>query len=423
MSEERIEMVEDVFEEEIMEEETKTIYPCIALRGVSIFPNTVTHFDIGREKSIRALEKAMSKDKLLFVSTQKDENVLIPTFDDVYGIGTLVKIKQMLKIQGDAVRVLVEGLHRGAIDEVISEEEYMSCTIEPIMEELLEEDFSTEDKAAMRILHENFVKYVALSTHVNDDIVDKVVASGNPLVIVDKIASEMLISCSRKQTILEELDFSQRIQKLAAIVAEENEIAMVEKVLAKKVKESVDQNQKEYYLREKMKAIQEELGVNEDAGAEAAEWLKDLENLHLAEKTEEKVKKEINKFSKMMASSAEAAVVRNYVETILALPWNKASKVNVNLKKAEKILNEDHYGMEKVKERVLEYLAVVHLSKAIKGPILCLVGPPGVGKTSIARSIARASGREFVRMSLGVFVTRQKSEVTEEPISVLFRAV
>ena len=401
MSEERIEMVEDVFEEEIMEEETKTIYPCIALRGVSIFPNTVTHFDIGREKSIRALEKAMSKDKLLFVSTQKDENVLIPTFDDVYGIGTLVKIKQMLKIQGDAVRVLVEGLHRGAIDEVISEEEYMSCTIEPIMEELLEEDFSTEDKAAMRILHENFVKYVALSSHVNDDIVDKVVASGNPLVIVDKIASEMLISCSRKQTILEELDFSQRIQKLAAIVAEENEIAMVEKVLAKKVKESVDQNQKEYYLREKMKAIQEELGVNEDAGAEAAEWLKDLENLHLAEKTEEKVKKEINKFSKMMASSAEAAVVRNYVETILALPWNKASKVNVNLKKAEKILNEDHYGMEKVKERVLEYLAVVHLSKAIKGPILCLVGPPGVGKTSIARSIARASGREFVRMSLG----------------------
>ncbi|MBR3756230.1 MAG: endopeptidase La [Firmicutes bacterium] len=382
-------------------EESKTIYPCIALRGVSIFPNTVTHFDIGREKSIRALEKAMSKDKLLFVSTQKDENVLIPTFDDVYGIGTLVKIKQMLKIQGDAVRVLVEGIHRGAIDEVISEEDYMSCTIEPIEEKLLEDEFSTEDKAAMRILHENFVKYVALSSHVNDDIVDKVVSSGNPLIIVDKIASEMLISCSRKQSILEELNFSLRIQKLAAIVAEENEIAMVEKVLAKKVKESVDQNQKEYYLREKMKAIQEELGVNEDAGAEAAEWLQALEALHLTEKTEEKVKKEINKFSKMMASSAEAAVVRNYVETILALPWNKASKVNVNLKKAEKILNEDHYGMEKVKERVLEYLAVVHLSKGIKGPILCLVGPPGVGKTSIARSIARASGREFVRMSLG----------------------
>ena len=400
MSEERVEIIGEIGTEEIMEE-VKTVYPCIALRGVSIFPNTVTHFDVGREKSIRALEKAMAKDKLLFVSTQKDENVLIPTFDDVYEIGTFVKIKQMLKIQGDAVRVLVEGLHRGAIDEVISEDDYMSCTIVPIMETLFEEDFSAEDKAAMRILHDNFVQYVALSSHVNDDIVDKVVASGNPLIIVDKIASEMLISCSRKQSILEELNFSLRIQKLAAIVAEENEIAQVEKVLAKKVKESVDQNQKEYYLREKMKAIQEELGVNEDAGAEAAEWLKDLENLDLEEKTAEKVKKEINKFSKMMASSAEAAVVRNYVETILALPWNKASKVNVNLKKAERILNEDHYGMEKVKERVLEYLAVVHLSKAIKGPILCLVGPPGVGKTSIARSIARASGREFVRMSLG----------------------
>lgn len=402
MSEEQLLENQDLETEELEEiEEPKTVYPCIALRGVSIFPNTVTHFDIGREKSIRALEKAMSKDKLMFVSTQKDENVLIPTFEDVYAVGTLVKIKQMLKIQGDAVRVLVEGIYRAEIDEIISEEPSMSCSINEIAESVKLEDLSIEDKAAMRVLHEEFVQYVALSSHVNDDAVEKATSSGNPLVIVDKIANEMLISCARKQTVLEELDFSKRLEKLANIVAEENEIAAVEKTLAKKVKESVDQNQKEYYLREKMKAIQEELGVNEDAGAEAADWLKKLEELHLAEKTEEKVKKEISKFSKMMASSAEATVVRNYVETILALPWNDASKVNVNLKKAEKILNEDHYGMEKVKERVLEYLAVVHLSKAIKGPILCLVGPPGVGKTSIARSIARASGREFVRMSLG----------------------
>lgn len=387
--------------EEVIEEEQKTVYPCIALRGVSIFPHTVTHFDIGREKSIRALERAMAKDKTMFVSTQKDENVLIPTFDDVYSVGTVVRVKQMLKIQGDAVRVLVEGICRAEIDEVMSEEPYMSCSINEIHESVKLEDLSVEDKAAMRVLHEEFVQYVALSSHVNDDAVEKATSSGNPLFIVDKVANELLISCARKQSILEELDFSKRLEKLANLVAEENEIAAVEKTLAKKVKESVDQNQKEYYLREKMKAIQEELGVNEDAGAEAADWLKQLESLHLVEKTEEKVKKEINKFSKMMASSAEAAVVRNYVETILALPWNDASKVNVNLKKAEKILNEDHYGMEKVKERVLEYLAVVHLSKAIKGPILCLVGPPGVGKTSIARSIARASGREFVRMSLG----------------------
>ncbi len=197
------------------------------------------------------------------------------------------------------------------------------------------------------------------------------------------------------------MDFSKRIDVLTEIIAEENEIAAIEKELSKKVKESVDQNQKEYFLREKMKAIQEELGVNEDAGVEATEWLEKLEELHLDEKTEEKVKKEINKFSKMMPSSAESAVIRNYVETILELPWNKSSETNQDLNKAEKILNDEHYGLDKVKERILEYLAVIHLTKGIKGSILCLVGPPGVGKTSIARSIAKASNREFVRMSLG----------------------
>ena len=382
-------------------EELQKVFPCIPLRGVSIFPNTVVHFDIGREKSIRALEKAMATDKLLFVSTQRDESVLIPTFEDIYKMGTLVRIKQMLKIQGDAVRVLVEGLCRAELEENITEETYMSCTVRKIEEELQMDELTASDKAAMRILTESFVEYAALTGQVTDEVVDKAVSSEMPMVVVDKIANEMLISCGRKQKVLEALDFSERIKVLTTIIAEENEIAVIEKELSQKVKESIDNNQKEYFLREKMKAIQEELGVNEDAGLEAADWLKQLDELHLAEKIEEKIKKEIGKFSKMMPSSAEATVIRNYVETILALPWNHSSKVNVNLKKAEKILNEDHYGLNKVKERVLEYLAVIHLSKGIKGPILCLVGPPGVGKTSIARSIARASGREFVRMSLG----------------------
>ena len=382
-------------------EEQQKIFPCIPLRGVSIFPNTVVHFDIGREKSIRALEKAMSVDKLLFVSTQKDETVLIPTFKDIYKLGTLVRIKQMLKIQGDAVRVLVEGLCRAEVMDEIAEESYMSCTIREIDENIRTEDLTTTDKAAMRILTESFVEYAALTGQVTDEVVDKAVSSEMPAVVVDKIANEMLIACSRKQKVLETLNFSERIKVLTTIIAEENEIAVIEKELSQKVKESIDNNQKEYFLRERMKAIQEELGVNEDAGAEADEWLKQLQELHLDAKIEDKIKKEIHKFSKMMPSSAEATVIRNYVETILALPWNHSSRVNVNLKKAEKILNEDHYGLDKVKERVLEYLAVIHLSKAIKGPILCLVGPPGVGKTSIARSIARASGREFVRMSLG----------------------
>ncbi|MCI5688841.1 MAG: endopeptidase La [Emergencia sp.] len=384
-----------------MIEENKVIFPCIPLRGVSIFPNTVIHFDVGREKSIHALEKAMADDKLLFVSTQKDDNVLIPTFDDIYTIGTIVRIKQMLKIQGDAVRVLVEGVCRAQLIQPLEEEEFMSCTVKVLEEELDMEQLLPEDKAAIKLLTESFIEYAALTGQVSDDLVDKAISSESPLAVVDKITNELLIRTNRKQKVLEALDFSERVQILTAIIAEENEIAVIEKELSKKVKENIDHNQKEYFLREKMKAIQEELGVNEDAGMEAADWLKELEELHLSEKVEEKIKKEINKFSKMMPSSAEATVIRNYVETILALPWNQASKVNVNLKKAEKILNEDHYGLDKVKERVLEYLAVIHLSKAIKGPILCLVGPPGVGKTSIARSIAKASGREFVRMSLG----------------------
>ncbi len=376
------------------------VFPCIALRGVSIFPNTVVHFDIGREKSIKALEKAMADDKLLFVATQEDEDILIPTFNDVYNFGTLVKVKQMLKIQGDAVRVLVEGIARAHITMPISEESYLACHISVLEEHLDEEDMTIEDKAAMRVMIDQFLEY-AQANQISNETIDKVLNADSPIAVLDRMANELLVHTSVKQKVLETMSFSQRIAEMTSILAEENSIAAVEREIAQKVKENVDNNQKEYFLREKIKAIQEELGVAEDAGVEAAEWIEALDKLKLPKKTYEKVKKEISKFSKMAPSSAEATVIRNYAENILALPWNKASKVNVDLKRAEEILEEDHYGMDKVKERVLEYLAVVHLSKAIRGPILCLVGPPGVGKTSIAKSIARASGREFVRMSLG----------------------
>ena len=376
------------------------VFPCIALRGVSIFPNTVVHFDIGREKSIKALEKAMADDKLLFVATQEDEDILIPTFNDVYNFGTLVKVKQMLKIQGDAVRVLVEGIARAYITMPISEESYLACHISVLEEHLNEEDITIEDKAAMRVMIDQFLEY-AQANQISNETIDKVLNADSPIAVLDRMANELLVHTSVKQKVLETMSFSQRIAEMTSILAEENSIAAVEREIAQKVKENVDNNQKEYFLREKIKAIQEELGVAEDAGVEAAEWIEALDKLKLPKKTYEKVKKEISKFSKMAPSSAEATVIRNYAENILALPWNKASKVNVDLKRAEEILEEDHYGMDKVKERVLEYLAVVHLSKAIRGPILCLVGPPGVGKTSIAKSIARASGREFVRMSLG----------------------
>lgn len=388
-------------EEESREEVVREVLPCIPLRGVSIFPHTVVHFDIGREKSIRALENAMASDKLMFVATQKDENILIPKVEDMYEIGTVVRVKQMLKIQGDAVRVLVEGICRGGIDQVITEETYISATINRLEEDIREEELSLEDKAAMRIIREEFVEYAALTSQITDEVVDKTLAVTEPGPMIDKIANELFVSCARKQNILGELNFSERLKALTELIGEENEIAVIEKELSQKVKENIDNGQREYFLREKLKAIQTELGVEEDAGAESAEWLEKLDELKLDEKVDEKVRKEISKFSKMMPSSAESSVIRNYVETILDLPWNKSSRVNSNLKKAEKILEEDHYGMKKVKERILEYLAVVHLSKAIRGPILCLVGPPGVGKTSIARSIARATGREFIRMSLG----------------------
>lgn len=377
------------------------VLPCIPLRGVTIFPKTVVHFDVGREKSIKALEKAMTTDKLLFVSTQKDDNILIPKADDIYEVGTVVRVKQMLKIQGDAVRVLVEGVSRATVSEVLTSENFYSAVIMRCEEVANEEKLSLEDKAMSRLITESFVEYAAVTSQITDEVVDKIISEENTVKKADKIANELFVLPAKKQKVLSALDFSDRLKVLCEIIVEENEIALVEKELSHKVKESIDKGQREYYLREKLKAIQSELGNDEDVETESGEWLEKLDELKLDKKVDEKIRKEIKRFSTMMSNSAESAVIRNYVETILDLPWRKSSKVNTNLKKAEKILEEDHYGMKKIKDRILEYLAVIHLSKAIRGPILCLVGPPGVGKTSIAKSIARATGREYIRMSLG----------------------
>lgn len=377
------------------------VLPCIPLRGVTIFPKTVVHFDVGREKSIKALEKAMTTDKLLFVSTQKDDNILIPKADDIYEVGTVVRVKQMLKIQGDAVRVLVEGVSRATVSEVLTSENFYSAVIMRCEEVANEEELSLEDKAMSRLITESFVEYAAITSQITDEVVDKIISEENTVKKADKIANELFVLPAKKQKVLSTLDFSDRLKVLCEIIVEENEIALVEKELSHKVKESIDKGQREYYLREKLKAIQSELGNDEDVETESGEWLEKLDELKLDKKVDEKIRKEIKRFSTMMSNSAESAVIRNYVETILDLPWKKSSKVNTNLKKAEKILEEDHYGMKKIKDRILEYLAVIHLSKAIRGPIICLVGPPGVGKTSIAKSIARATGREYIRMSLG----------------------
>lgn len=384
----------------IMNMEERIVMPCIPLRGLLIFPNTVLHFDVGREKSIKALEAAMNNDKILFVSSQKDENILIPTREDYYKVGTVIKIKQMLKIQGDTVRVLVEGLYRACIREVVSEDPYITVDVEEIksIDYPAEE---TETQAMIRVMLNNFEEYKSLKPNFKADLYDLSVIMDNADMLTDTIAIQLNIDVAKKQKLLETADVKERMILLSSLIFEENQILNLERKLNIQVEENVKQNQKEYYLREQMKAIQSELGFGEDAVAEADEWMQKLKELKLEAKIEEKISKEIDKFTKMSPASAESGVVRNYVETVLSLPWNKSSRIISDINKAEKILNEDHYGLGKVKDRILEYLAVIHLSKAIKGPIICLVGPPGVGKTSIAKSIARATGREFVRMALG----------------------
>ena len=374
--------------------------PMIPLRGLSVFPNMVLHFDIGREKSINALEKAMVTNQHIFLASQKDDGTDLPTPEDFYHVGTVGKIKQMLKLPGDSIRVLVEGVCRGAIEDVMFEVPYFKCRIRKIEEPEYPAD-DAEAEALMRTVLSSFDEYINLNRNLAAEIFASVVTIEDPGRMADMIASHLEIKLEDKQRLLETIDPKERLETLNTMLTKEIEILNIEQDISSKVKSQINKNQREYYLREQMRAIQEELGVSEDVEDEVAGFTEQLEKLDLEEKTKEKVEKEISRFSKMQPSSAEATVSRNYIETILGLPWNTESEDNIDLNKAEEILNEDHYGLDKVKERVLEYLAVMQLSKGLKGPIRCLVGPPGVGKTSIARSIARSIGREFVRMSLG----------------------
>jgi len=387
---------------EVIEQEDNSLMtlPMIPLRGLTVFPNMVLHFDIGREKSINALEKAMVMNQHIFLASQKDDSTDLPTPEDFYHVGTIGKIKQMLKLPGDSIRVLVEGVSRGVIEEVIFEVPYFKCRIREIEDEVISPD-DAEAEALMRTVLANFDEYLGINKNLAGEIFASVVTIEEPGRMADMIASHLEIKLEDKQEILEILDAKKRLERLNEMLLKEIEILNIEQDISSKVKSKINKNQREYYLREQMRAIQEELGGSEDTEDEIAGFNEKLEKLELPEKTREKIEKEIKRFSKMQSSSAEANVSRSYIETILSLPWNEESEDNIDLNKAEEILNEDHYGLDKVKERVLEYLAVMHLSKGLKGPILCLVGPPGVGKTSIAKSIARSVGREFVRMALG----------------------
>lgn len=374
--------------------------PLIPLRGLTVFPYMVLHFDVGRERSINALEEAMVNDQLIFLASQREAEVNLPSADDFYQVGTISKIKQMLKLPGDTIRVLVEGINRARIKEIIQEDPYFKVVVE---EEIHDSEIEvTRDlEALMRSVLEAFEKYIEVSDKISPDVMLTVSEIDMPGRLADTIAANISLKQTHKQEVLEAFDPTERLEALYRILLEEIEILQIEQKINSRVKRQISKVQKEYYLREQLKAIQKELGEDEGIVEEADNFRQKLQKLKFPKEIHEKVEREIQRLERLPASSAETGVIRNYIDWILSLPWTKETKDKLDLKQSAAILDEDHYGLEKVKERILEYLAIRQLSKSMKGPILCLVGPPGVGKTSIAKSIARALNRKFVRMSLG----------------------
>lgn len=375
------------------------LLPLLPLRGLIVFPTMVLHLDVGREKSVQALEKAMVDDEnTILLATQKELQIEVPNEEDIYEIGTIAKVRQMLKLPNGTIRVLVEGLKRAKIMEYANTDDCYFVKYEELPEQ---EEEGLDTEALMRAVLDHFEQYLRLSKKLSPETYSVVADIGEPGRLADVIASHLPLKVSDKQTILETLDVQARLEKLLSLIHNEKEVLELEKKISSRVKKQMEKTQKEYYLREQMKAIQKELGEKEGRMAEVEELRDKLINLKAPEQIKEKIDKEIDRLEKVPTSSAEGGVIRTYIDWLLDLPWLNETRDDLSLKKAEKVLNEDHYGLEKVKERVLEYLAVQQMIKKLKGPILCLAGPPGVGKTSLARSIARALNRNFVRVSLG----------------------
>ena len=375
--------------------------PLIPLRGLAIFPYMILNFDVGRDVSLKALDEAMLKDELVFLTSQKKAEIDEPTEEDFYHIGTVCKIKQMIKLPGETVRVLVEGISRGSIKEVNLENGYYNAKIDEIIfdEENAQEDLELE--AYVRNVFDVFEEYITIGNRTSPEILISLSETENIDRFVDTVAANIYLKPEQKQQVLETFDLKERLELVYKTLLEEIDILKIEKKITLKVKKQMNKVQKEYYLREQLRAIQKELGDDEDINSEADEYLKALKKIKAPKETKEKIAKEINKFSKLSPMSPDVSVSRTYLDSVFALPWNNESRDKLEIDKAKQILDDEHYGLEDVKERILEYLAVRKLSKALKGPIICLVGPPGVGKTSIAKSIANSMGRKFVRISLG----------------------
>lgn len=375
-------------------------FPLIPLRGITIFPYMVLHFDVGREKSILALEKAMLEEQKVFFTAQRQAKTEEPGKEDIFKTGTICNVKQILKLPGDTVRVLVEGETRALLKKYISEEPFFRVKVE-VLEDEKDCDESKDCEALVRAIKKNFNEYVKLSGNIPAETIITLDEIDNHGRLADTISSYLMLKQEKKQELLECYEIEERLQKVLAVLVNEIEILKLERKIGIKVKNKIDKVQKDYYLREQLRAIQEELGEDDENKKEMKRYKNKISKAKLPKAAKDKALYELDRLKNTGAYSAEGGVIRTYLDWILELPWNTQTKDNLNIKSAREILEKEHYGLKDVKDRIIEYLSVKKMSKSLKGPILCLMGPPGVGKTSIAKSIAHALNRNFVRMSLG----------------------
>ncbi len=389
-----------------MTDASSVSYPVLPLRDIVVFPHMIVPLFVGREKSVRALEAVMADNKEILLSSQIDPSEDEPTEETIYETGVLASVLQLLKLPDGTVKVLVEGKERVKITEYLQNEDYFEANAD-ILDETVKDPEAIE--ALSRAVSKEFERYAKLNKNVPEEALSAVAESDSPAKLVDTVAGHLNVRVDQKQDLLEELDLSGRMEKVFGLMQGEMSVLKVEKKIKSRVKNQMERTQREYYLNEQMKAIQQELGDGEQGGDELAELEGKIAETKLSKEAKEKAEGELKKLKQMSPMSAEATVVRNYLDWMLSIPWNKKSRVKKDLNKAQEILDKDHYGLEKVKERIVEYLAVQQRSAKLKGPILCLVGPPGVGKTSLGKSVAKATGREFIRISLGG--VRDESEI------------
>ena len=385
---------------------SKSSIPVLPLRDIVVFPNMIVRLFVGREKSVLALEEVMKTEQQILLVAQKDAGEDNPGKDNIFKVGVIANVLQVLKLPDGAVKILIEGKHRVKISDFLGEKKFLEAFYEEVADTNFEGD---ETEALRRTVSREFDRYSKLNKNITEESLEAIKKASDPIMLSDSIAGHLNLTVENKQQLLEVLDVTKRLEKILEVIQGELSVLRVEKKIKTRVKNQMEKTQREYYLNEQMKAIQKELGEGPEGQDEIAEIQAKMDKIKLSKEAKEKAASELKKLKSMSPMSAESAVVRNYLDWLLSIPWRKKSRIKSNLNDAEETLDNDHFGLKKVKERVVEYLAVQHRSKKLKGPILCLVGPPGVGKTSLGKSVAKATNREFIRISLGG--VRDESEI------------